>query len=247
MEKLENLIKYLDGEVNNEEKHLIETEIESNSELKDTINLIKETDSIIKDTDLFNFTNAVLEISSSKSKNNTLNNRKTIMVFFGKKFLLAASLLLLVILSSILIYTAKPSSDNLYAQYYSRYDACYITRGNSETDALVLAIQLYDKKQYSDAISHFNKILKTDTKNTAAYFFIGISYMEVNSYEKAIESLNIVIAQKDTAFLEHAEWYLALCYLKTNKVNLAKNILNQIAVSDNYYHSQAIELTRKLK
>lgn len=249
MEKLEKIIKYLDGEVIGEEKQLLEKEIASSKDLTDTVYLIKEIDTIIQDTELVQFVNTMDEIQTNEKNRTSFfyingNNR-----FIGKKFLLAASVILFIVILSVLYFISTPASnENLYSQFYNKYDACYVTRsGSSSTDELIVAIQLYDKKQYQDAISQFNEIIKKDNKNSAAHFFIGVSYMETKEFDKAIKSLNIVLAQKDTAFLEHAEWYLALCYLKTNQIQQAKNIIDQIKSSDSYYRGFATDLSNKIK
>jgi tetratricopeptide (TPR) repeat protein len=248
MGKLEKMIKYLDGEVIGEEKQLLEKEIESSEELTHTLHLIEEVDTIIQDEKLVHFVTRIQEINDQQKKTQLTPGRTaSISWFLSKKFYAAASISLLIILSSIFYFNVSPSNEKLFNQYYNRYDACFTTRGNTEMNELVMAIQLYDQKLYNEAISHFNQIIKKDHKNTTAYFFMGISYMETKAYDKAIQNLNKVVTQKDTAFMEHAEWYLALCYLKTNQSSLAKIILKDLANSQSYYYASAKELYNKLK
>jgi tetratricopeptide (TPR) repeat protein len=235
-----------------EEKLLFEKEITSDKEFHQTLELTQEVDTIIRDTELVNFVNTIDEIiannlNKKERSSSVINPGNKNNFFLRRKFLIAASISLFIVISSLLYFTNSTSNEKLYSQFYYKYDACIVTRGNNNTDALIVAIQLYDKKQYKEAIVKFNDIIKIDNHNSVAYFFIGVSYMEIHSFEKAIQSLNIVINQKDTAFLEHAEWYLALCYLKTNKTSLAKSLIKQIAASDSYYHSKANNLSRKLK
>jgi tetratricopeptide (TPR) repeat protein len=70
--------------------------------------------------------------------------------------------------------------------------------------------------------------------------------MEIKDFNKAIDILNQIIANQDNAFLEHAEWYLALCYIKTNRLTEAKKIINQIKTSDSYYRALASDVSIKL-
>jgi len=255
MENLEKIIKYLDGELMDEEKISLENELIQNPKMQETIKLVKEIDQIISDEDMVNFITKLNQIKSdfnseSENKSHSINYLSKLIShnwFVYNKFLVAASIIVFIIISSVLYYNASPLSEKLFNQYYTAYDISVITRSNnSETDNLVIAIQLYDKKMYNEAIEKFNEILKTDKNNTAAHFFIGMAYMETRAFDKAIENLNEVITLQDTAFLEHAEWYLALCLLKTNQVLQAKNMVNQIKVSDSYYRAIATDLSKKL-
>lgn len=255
MEKLEKIIKYLDGEVIGEEKISLENEIAQDPQMLKVVAVVKEVDQIVGDEDLVNFITKIDQIRSdfhlNPDKYNIISDHASITNsnswIFNKKLAIAASIIIIAILSSIVFYTSKPLNEKLFNQYYTAYDASVITRSdNTTTDDLIVAIQLYDKKQYNEAIIKFDKILKIDHNNTAARFFISVSYMETKAFEKAIENLNQVIANHDTAFLEHAEWYLALCYIKTNQLKEAKKIIGQIKAGDSYYRAQASDLMAKL-
>jgi len=80
---------------------------------------------------------------------------------------------------------------------------------------LTTATNLYNDKQYDQAIAAFSKVLETDPNNGTAYFIIGASYAALNNetqaivaYEKAIELgnreaaarlANIYLTQAQTA------------------------------------------------
>jgi tetratricopeptide (TPR) repeat protein len=253
MEKLEKIIKYLDGDIVDEEKLQLENKIANSKEMQNAVALINEVDQLIQDKELTNFANTLHKINDqfvSENKNETNNEVKNIRAFkyLSKPILFAATITLIIGISSLIFFTHSPSNKSLFEKYYTKYDAYSITRsGANETDDLTVAIQLYDLGHYKNAIDKFAAILKNDQRNIVALFFIGVSYMETQAYEKAIIKLKLVVQQKDTAFLEHAQWYLALCYLKTNQLSQAKLLIKEIGISESYYRALAIDLSRKFK
>ncbi len=107
--------------------------------------------------------------------------------------------------------------------------------------------KFYDKNDYMEAIAQCEQIIKTDTKNTAAHFFTGISFIELNNYKKAIDNLLFVTSQNDIFYTRQAEWYLALCYLETNQIKRAISLLNNITHKNSYYKQKALDLLKTIK
>jgi tetratricopeptide (TPR) repeat protein len=150
---------------------------------------------------------------------------------------------------------SKSSNDKIFASYYKRYEANYEasevnTRGTADVNnvsKLINAVQLYDQGKFIPAIGQFEEILKTDAGNMAAHFFAGIALIEIRDYDKAIENLLFVISKKDMAYIEHSEWYLALCYLKKNETSKAVTMLKTIADNNSYYKTRALELLKQLQ
>jgi tetratricopeptide (TPR) repeat protein len=259
MEELEMIMRYLDGEVIGEDKLLFEYELSINSTLREKFRLVKDVDKVLADEELFSFVGKLNKAhmlhNALESDDSTLDvqlPRESSKVVFLKswKFMAAASVTLLFAISSIsYLYLSNSPTDSLFNEYYQHYDAAMVTRSISpaESGDLVMAIQDYDKSNYKAAIVKFEKIIQADATNTAARFFVGVSYIEVKNYTKAIENLQYVINKNDTAFVEHAQWYLALCFVKNNQKGDALPLLNKIASSSNYYKPQAMDILKKLK
>jgi tetratricopeptide (TPR) repeat protein len=165
------------------------------------------------------------------------------------KLLAAACIAVFATLSVVFYFNMQPSNDRLFSQYYQRYEADILTRSAEPSDVsdLIKAIQFYDKGNYMEAISLFKNIIKVDATNTVAHFFMGVCLIETKDYPSAIESLNYVINQKDAAFIEHAQWYLALCYVKINQSDRAATILTKIINDKTFYRTMAIDLLKKVK
>jgi len=248
MEQLEMIIKYLDGEVIGEEKQLFEKELESNNSLKETLRLVQEVDKTIADENLVSFVEQLKETQIAVNKENQLQPKKRIVHIWK---MLAAASFIIVLIASALLYSnyIKPSNDKIFANLYHRYEADILTRSAEPSDVsdLIKAIQQYDKGNYQEAITKFEAIIKSDANNTAARFFIGVSFIETKNFTKAIENLSYVVVQNDTAFVEHAEWYLALCYIKTKQTSQANTLLHKIASGNTIYKILATDALRKMK
>jgi len=248
MEQLEKIFKYLDGEVIGEEKQVFEKELESDESLKQTLRLVQEVDKTIADDELFSLIDKLKEVQGTINDEIGVNNKTKIL--HNWKWLAAASVTVLLVVSALLYtFNSKPSNDKIFADFYHRYEYDLITRSVEPSDVsdLIKAIQLYDKGDYQEAISKFEVIIKSDASNTAAHFFIGVSFIETKNYPKAIENLNYVVVKNDTAFVEHAEWYLALCYIKAKQTSLATNLLRKISNGNTYYKVMATDALKKFK
>ncbi len=259
MKELEKIIQYLDGDMKVEEKQLFELELKSNPIISQQLRLTLQVDQLLADNELFTFMENIQiakkqfeneELSALNEEAKDIKSKFKQTFFLGRKFLTAAAVILVVVISSV-VYNiiSVPTNDRLFKQYYQKYDADILTRSSviNDVNALISAIQQYDKGNYLIAITKFEEILKIDNNNTTAHFFVGVSYIETNDYEKAIKNLSFVIAQNDTAFSEHAEWYLALCYVKTKQTTKANKLLTKIAGRKTFYKLMAMDILKKLK
>jgi hypothetical protein len=75
----------------------------------------------------------------------------------------------------------------------------------------------------------------------------GIASMEDKDYEKADGKLSTVIKHDDNVFVEHAEWYLGLCYLSTGSDEKLGTHLEDIINRDGFYANDARKLKRQVK
>jgi tetratricopeptide (TPR) repeat protein len=83
--------------------------------------------------------------------------------------------------------------------------------------------------------------------NLLGKLYSGISYMELNDFEKAMGYFNFIIQHKDNLFIDQSEWYLSLCYLKTNRMEEASRLLDKIANERGVFKTKAQMLLNELK
>ena len=254
MEKLETLINYLHNEVSAAERQEIEKELQVNESMQRDLQVLRDLDQTLHDDALISFVaklqdteklyTAVYADEGEDAEMKASPRRR----IFTWKYAVAASILILMV-GSLVFFLSKPNSDELYASYYEKYESSVGTRsdGPANADELVQAILEYDKGNYEVALNQFNEILKNDATNTTARFFAGVSYIELQKFDKAIDNLWKVVNKNDAVFIEQAEWYISLCFIKTNQQEQASVFLTRICKRNGYYKVKAQDLLNKLK
>ena len=220
----ERLFSYLNGDMEVPDKQFFDHEIWRDKFLE----LIKE--------------NNLLDIQSQKKIRRISVKRKHLVIAAG----------ILIIWGISVVFFNNPSksqNDRIFASYYQPYKNDYNSgyRAAETTNNFNDAVQLYDNGKYQDAVNQLQGVIKNNTIDLDVHFFIGLSFIELKDYKKAIENFSYVITKSNYALSEHTKWYLALCYLKTDQTRKGVSLLKEIANTDNYYKQLAKEVLKKIK
>jgi tetratricopeptide (TPR) repeat protein len=242
--------RYLDGVMKTDERIWFEKELNASIELQEEVNIQKKIFAVISDTQTLDLHNQLENIY----KKEYYPWIKSVSIFDRSKksfYMLAGIAATVVILMVIWISSAKnniPTSE-LYAEYYqpAEINMSFRTAEDIVDGDLRSAMLYYENRNYGKAIALFEKILKSDKSRIGLNLYSGISYMEINEYAEANKSFRRIIDHKANAFIESAEWYLGLCYIKTGEVNKARQIFQVMASSDGYYKKEARKVLKKLK
>ena len=243
---IEKIEKYIDGELGNEDLFNFKNLLSNDSDIKRNYNLSLDINKSILEEDVM----ALREKLDYIYKDSIV---KRTSVFTRTRFLYsaAASIALLIATGGLVQRLNNPNIDNqaIYEKYYSPYEISVTYRsGNTEMDRLLFnAFEHYEEKDYEQALVLFEKVLQSREKDMAANLYSGISYMEEERYQKAETSFNKIISNNNNLFIEQAKWYLALCYLKTEKIKDAHVILSGIIKEESYYKEMAVWILDDLK
>jgi len=150
-----------------------------------------------------------------------------------------------------LVKSLLPSDDpqKIFNKYYEPFNAISsITRstGTIENGNFSNAIGSYESGDYQTAAAGFSEAMLTGTVSFPAGFFLGISEIELENYNKAIELLNGVIKQK-SEFTKEATWYLGLVYLKSGNKVKASECFELLARSPGFYSARSEKILRLLR
>lgn len=256
---------YLDGVLSEDEKAAFETQMSTNTELKEYTYLNKEMRTqyndqdwvFIKDIDTKNIkelegyfkSESASELkmvlkkvnSEFQSKNNDIQSKKSWYTFFG----LAASIILLV---GYFILNNQTSSLDLYQDYNSWQELpSLINRGEGEYQILTKAETAFLNQNYKEAKEFFTTYIKqSKIYNPNAELYLGISQLELNNFEDALNTFDKLITSQ-TLDYSKGYWYKALVYLKMGDT---KNAIKQLEIisnnSKNYNFKEANKLLKKL-
>jgi len=237
--------RYLSDDMTYAEKKTFEKEIVVNPELAAEYKLTLSVEDAIRQDDILDFRKKLLMARKEALQKKT--PVPVVRIHRYKAWYIAASVLLLLSAGGFwYLSDSDPSSaDKLFRKYYSAQSMIDVTRSGDAN--MVEAIIRYQEKDYSGAAVLFSQILRNDPENHAGWFYYGISCIETSQFMEAEDAFMIIINQDQNLYVEHAHWYLALAYLKSNQMEKARLKLEYIAADpENFHRRDAQHLLNKL-
>jgi tetratricopeptide (TPR) repeat protein len=238
--------RYNTGEMNEAEKTWFFKELENNEKLREEVELRKKTDYVLKNNNVILLRNKLSEIERKRAAEKPVKNpaRRTIMRY-------AAIIAGFILVGSITLYFngRRLTTDEILDRFYKSYEVTSPSRSqqailNSDYST---AIEYYNIHDYRNAALYFSKVLSNDTRYMESVMLNGISNFEIKNYPEAKNSFIKVIDNDDNLFIEDAQWYLALCYLRTDERGKAVEQLKAIINSESIYKKDARQILRKMK
>lgn len=237
--------KYIAGEMSSTEKRWFEKELEGNTKLRKEVELRRTTDKILMNKDIISLRSKLSEIEKSRSKTKRFTLPK-VPVFYRY----AAVITLLLAIGTITYQPwADMSNEQIISKYYNIYEPPAAQRSASTESNILFtkALELYNTEDYEHAAILFSKVIENNPKDMQSMLLNGVANFENSKYPEAKESFNQVIDDNNNLFIDQAEWYLALCYIKTGESEKARFQLNTIKKGDGIYRKNARKILRKLK
>jgi tetratricopeptide (TPR) repeat protein len=237
--------QYLASEMEPAERAAFRKELRSNPDLATELKLSKSIDSAIERDDILDLRQKL--IAAINANRVVAAEVPVVRMHFRKWWYAAASVVVLcAVAATLLLQTNRTvSNDTLFSQYYSSENIVDQTRGDQNVLEAVIKFQ---QKDFSAASELFKSILAKDNSNIAVWFYYGIANIETKNYNTSINAFNTIINQKDNLYIEHAEWYLGLCYLKNNQKDKAIDQFMLVASDpDNFHRQDAKNILEKLQ
>jgi tetratricopeptide (TPR) repeat protein len=237
--------QYLANEMAPPERSDFRKELRTNPDLADELRFSQAIDSALMQDDIIDLRRKLISAINAGRKANT---DVPVIRMNSRKWWYAAASLLAICAVTATLYLQTPrtlSDDSLFSQYYSSENIIDQTRGDQN---IVEAVIKFQQKDFKTASVLFKNILDNDNSNIAVLFYYGISSIETQNYENSINAFKTIIEQNDNLYIEHAEWYLGLCYLKNNQKNEARDQFEAVATDpDNFHQQEAKDILGKLK
>jgi len=160
----------------------------------------------------------------------------------------SAAAVLIIAIGLWMIFGSKPSAEELFVSYYQPYQ---VIDGQTRSDDKIVnqqfieAVRLYKSGKFVDASQKFENLLKIDENSSKMRLLPSITLIEQQNYENAIKGFKDIILANGEHTVE-AKWYLSLCYLKTNQINEAKLLLEELSDTPGYFKTRSAELLSEL-
>jgi tetratricopeptide (TPR) repeat protein len=237
--------QYLANEMAPTERTAFRKELRSNPELASELKLSQSIDSAIVRDDIIDLRQKLI---AAINANRTVKTEVPVIRMYTRKWWYAAASLLVLcaVAATLFLQTNRNiSNDALFSQYYNAENIVDQTRGDQN---ILEAVIKFQQKDFAAASSLFKNILEKDNSNIAVWFYYGISNIETKNYDNSIKAFSTIIKQNDNLYIEHAEWYLGLCYLKNNQKDKAIDQFIAVASNpDNYHRQEAKNILEKLQ
>lgn len=234
---------YIDGLLSKESFEEFETLRRTNSDLDIEVDFRSEINEALRDKNFIEFYQIVSSQFDSFDSGSKNKFQRDVLKTWH---LAAASFSLILVVGGLwYILSNKPiSTERLISKYYKPAGPIGQIRSfeTSTEDALKEAFNFYQQNDFENALKYFSSLENQIT----ARFYSGVCYIELEQFDKAIESFDYVINDNDNLFVEQAEWYVGLIYLMNNQKDLAIEQFQKISTSQSYYSHQAEEILKYL-
>ena len=253
-EKLLTVARYLEGDMEAQEKESFEVQLQSDEELQGLVAAYQNIHQTLKmkiapaqEDQQVEATLAALNkqyfeggaVTENKKKENKNEVAKVVPLNQYLKWLSIAAVLI------IGLFVWAPWSADLYEKYAVSKEMSVVERGAGQADLLEKAAVLYNNGDYAGARKLLEKEYQAKPEHSIAAYYYGITLIETGSYDKARAVLT-VLYDGESVFKYDAAYYIGLSYVKQKNHRQALDWLMKIPQGTSHY-ANAQELTQKLQ
>jgi tetratricopeptide (TPR) repeat protein len=250
MQRIERIIKYLDGKLDPLELEKFTSELKEDPSLLDELIIHKEVDTVMLQVDEERFRKKLKEVYAQfileESKKSQIEiSRKSKF----KKILISGSLMTIILIIAGIFLFRRESNIELYTQYYKTFTQDMYIRSDNHTEVnkhLEAGITYYSQGEYALAFEQLDLYHQVDSAHIPAAFYCGLSALESGKITRAIPYFEWVINEKSNYYFEHAEWYLALTYIRLGEKSMALGLLNELKHRNSSYSQSSGKIISRL-
>ena len=238
---------YIDGELEGELLEEFILELHDNTDLMAEVELRKQINESLSERDILNLRNNLniaREAAEVKKVKMFVPETKT-----GKQKFWRSSVAILIVLLGLagVMRTSFVSFDKTYDNFYVAPSWSPERSLTYEIDLLQKANSYYLNGDWENVIKSFEN-LPADTKNKFVFdFYRGVSFQNLNKFEESISEYTKVIKHGDNMYIEEAQWFRSLCYLKLGNLENAKMELIAVIERKGHFENDAKAVIRRLK
>ncbi|MCF8301666.1 MAG: CDC27 family protein [Bacteroidales bacterium] len=156
----------------------------------------------------------------------------------------AAIFLAIIIIAAYYIFT-NPNPQKIFSEHFNPYPNI-ITTKSDQHDELTQAMLYYDVHDYDSAAVMLEEVLVDDRTNVKAMFYLGNCYLAMSQSQKALHWFKTILESESTELFLPSKWYLALAYIKQDKIDKAKPLLKDLGESKGSYREKAKRILERI-
>jgi len=132
-------------------------------------------------------------------------------------------------------FVSSASPQQMAQKYIDEKFKTLPVKMSTEKDSIQEGLRLYNEGQYGASLKQFEAILQRDTGNYSIQNFLGIIYLRLDNYDKALQYFKQF--ENDTLYSNPSQFNQALTLLKRNlpgDKQKARELLQQVRDNDLY-------------
>ena len=250
MENSKYIENYFSGSPGSEEVHLFENRIKSDPDFAEEVAFYLSAHTVAREIAHTEKKQQFREIYQGKQNDSNLRAIKTSNTPFVRKLVYYTAAAAVVAGIVFGIYTINPavSPSKLAAQYENEHLVNLPVTMSGRSDSLQTGIRLYNEGKPEQALLQFKKIIQTDPSGFTAIKYVGLVYLRLKNYDKALDYFKQMEAHKEL-YSNPALFYQALTLMERNQsgdASKAKLLLQQIVQNDLEGKETAQEWLKKM-
>jgi anti-sigma factor RsiW len=239
--------EYIDGNLDDDLLAEFELELNDNTDLIAEVKLRKQINDSLKEKDIFDLRKALVAAKEKaevkKMKMIIPETKKANLKFWRSS---VAIFIVLLGLAGVL-RNNNVAVDKVYDNYFAAPSWSPERSLSSEITLLQQANISYLNADYTEALRILNQAASSDMENPVINFYKAASFQGMSKYEDAIGEYSKVIKHGDNLFIEEAEWFRSLCYMKLEDYEKMRIELLAVMERKGHYENNAKAIIRRLK
>ncbi len=239
--------EFIDGKLEGADLDKFNAEYKENTDLKAEVRLRREVNEAVGEKDIIRLKDKLLSAhkeAEAKDIKSIIPEQKTDHIYWWKAGVAVAVVLFIV--SGLFRFNIY-STDQTYSDFYKSPEWSHQRSVSADNSYFTRAGEYFSKGDFISAARFYDEALKEDNSEPVYHFYKAASLQNLGKFEQAADHYSQVILQGDNIFIEEAEWYKSLCYIKMNDIAKAREQLLFIVERKGYYANNAKAVLRKTR
>lgn len=239
---------FLTDSLEGEELELFYLELNENSDLKAEVTLRRNVDRAVGEKDIMTLRNKLHKVQKDID-NKEIKSLIPDAGLFNDGWWRTGVAVVIVLLAFAGLFRNEfvSMTGSSYDKFYSSPEWSPQRSVVSGNDILQQTNALFVTGEYEKALDLYDNAIMENDEKFVFQFYKAASLQKLQKYEEAVTEYSKVILHGDNMFIEEAEWYKALCYLKLEQKIHAKNQLMAVVNRKGFYADKAKAIIRKTK
>ena len=244
MTTFNNIARYAEGEMTADEQADFETALASDEALRRQLALYHEVHASLQQQFGADAQRDQLQHTLQSLRGEFFgSNAAPAKVVSFKRYLRSIAAVAAILIAVVFIW--QPWKQNLVAEFAETTMVAPAERGGTIDNLLQQAVDAFNNKDFTTAVSLLQQVTKHDSTNSYAEFYYGVALLQTDLLYDARNIFNKLYAGQ-SAFKYDAAFYQALGYLKEKNKAACIEWLQKIPADANNFN-KAQELLHKLK